>query len=240
MDVHQVGEAWVVGGRGDVVARRVWRARGVPQLYEADIAAIAAALLRHSSESRIERLERRQATAQGRSWTPIVVEELDHAGRVPGGSGEQVVGVPGGALRLRTFGWAAVFEVRPSGCLLTVDDEAALGRRTLAAVAAVVRRRQNPMLGLLASEWGVPAVVLLLPIAASTVETATGRTGIAWLGVCLAALVLGGWLWWLHRSWLRRPVVLVSEVATTALPGPINPRAAVAALLLALFGVGLE
>ena len=239
MDAHHAAEAWVVGGRGDAVARRDWRARGVPELHDADIAAIAAALLRHANDSRIERLERRQAAALGRSWTPVLVEELDPAGRVLGGPGGQVAAAPGGGLRLRTFGWTASLEVRPGGCVLAIDDEVTLGRRTLAAVVAVVQRRRNPVFGFFASEWGVPATVLLLPIVASTAETASSRSGLAGLGVCLAALVLAGWLWWLHRRWLRRPVVRALDGEVTASSGGVAARAMAAALLLALFGIRL-
>ncbi|MBA3417036.1 MAG: hypothetical protein H0U10_17585 [Chloroflexia bacterium] len=207
----------------------------MPTLADGDIAGIAAVLERHAAVSPVERLERRQAAGQRQRWMPVVVETLDAGGHLAADPNGAAMGDRGG-LRLRTFGWAAAFEVSPTGCLLTVDDETALGRRTIAEIASIVRRRQNVACGFLASDWGVPSLVLGLPIVASTVETASGRSGLAWAGVCLAAVLLGLWLYWLHARWLRRSVVRPPDAGVAATPPLRVALAAAAAALLALVG----
>lgn len=183
-----------------------WRARAVPALTIGELEAFLELLEDHALTSRIEVRERQQATAGGRTWRPVVLEinggeAVDPEDVVQGFLGEVT------ALRLRTFGYAATVAVAPTGIELVVDDEEDVAIRLLGALQAVVRGRRNPALAFLASEWGVPSLILGLPVVASFVEVASGRDGLALESVGLAAVALVVWLWWLHARWRRRPVL---------------------------------
>lgn len=178
--------------------RRRWWFRAVPGLSPEDVVAVHESLRRHAAESEVERLERGYAMAAGRPWRPVLVEAdglvIDDISRLrtwPGGGPS--------LLRMRTFGRAAIYVAGPSGHLLSVDDGRRLARRTCAEVGAIVRRRRGRTAGFLGSEWGIPGFVLAFPIAASALETASGRSGLALSGLGAASAVLVLWLRWCHE-----------------------------------------
>lgn len=221
----------VAGVRPAGSGHRHWRLRSVPILYPDDVEAIYESLRRHAMESDIERLERSQAATGGRTWRPVWVEAdgsvIDDIGRLRSLPSHGL-----SELRLRTFGYTVTFVSGPSGHVLIVDDDAPLMRRTCAEVGAIVRHRRGIVAGCLASDWGVPGFVLVFPIVASTLEAASGRSGVALAGVCFASLVLVLWLWWSHERPGQRRSVVVSRDHGDAPSPPVTARTAMAAAIV--------
>lgn len=221
--------------------RRHWSGRPVPVLHPEDVEAIHGSLRRHALTSDVERLERHHAAASGRTWRPVLVEAdgaaIDDIGRLRT--------LPGGGisdLRMRTFGYAATFVAGPSGHVLTIDDDARLARRTGAEIDAIIRRRRGAMVGFLGSDWGVPGFVLGFPVAASTLEVASGRPGVAWVGVCIASVALVLWLSWSRqRPGTLRHAVVSADGRNASPTAPTRARmiavAVAVVVLLAVVGV---
>lgn len=203
--------------------RLEWRSAGVPHLATADLAAVGAVLDRHARISRVERLERSQAWLAARPWASVLLEIDGRVAGAPCRDGAWTVGNVS-EVGLRTYGRAAAFVARPAGLLLVVDDEPWLARETVAAVRRILRPRERPALAFLASAWGVPSLVLGLPVAASAADPAGHGGTLTWAGMLLAGVLLAWWLWWYHRVWLARPfVALTPGVRPTCCLGAPHP-----------------
>lgn len=212
----------------DATTRRQWLIRSVPSLYLEDIEAIFETLRRHVAESGIERLELSQAALTGRAYVPVLLE----AGGDVFDDPRQLLAYPVDGLselKIRTFGYSVTLTTTPSGHLLIVDDDSQLALRSFTKIRTIIRRRRSLTAGLLTSSWGVPGFVLAFPIVASTIETATGRPGLALAGAGIAAASLVVWLWWTHWRWAKRKTVVIPRYKGDA---PVwSPAAAVAVVI---------
>jgi hypothetical protein len=209
-------------------------------VYPEDIEATSESLRRHVFESDVERLERNQVAAGGRASRPV---ELGADGSaIDIGRLRSLPSSGLSNLRMQTFGDTVTFVAGPSGHVLTVDDDAQPARRTCADVGAIIRCRHSSVAGFLVSDWGGPGFVLVFPIAASTFEAASGRSGVAVSGVGIASLVLVLWLWSSHERPGRRRMVVASRACGDAPSPPLTARAAMVAIvgvlvLLAVAGI---